>query len=303
MEKNLANTIREIIKSHINNNDGIVLGQCLSAVGWVQNTIPNQKKGIIELSMTDVAGSGMAVGAAIVGARPIFVMRFQSLVWLNSSPIVMHAAKAKEIFGYGAPVFIRAIASESSLGQGPLHANNYHSIFSHIPNLKVCSPMTSKEYKRIWNYFIKNDHPLFVSEHRNSYLLNKDLKNIYFSRSVITIFAISSSRFESVKAVKSLKKIGIECDLINVLWLNPFSLNSKELKSIKKTKLGLVIDASYEHCGITESISYKIMEICDCKVYAMGLKNISPGVSKKTENGTPSVNEIILKVKNLVSRK
>ena len=163
--------------------------------------------------------------------------------------------------------------------------------------------MTSKEYKRIWNYFIKNDHPLFVSEHRNSYLLNKDLKNIYFSRSVITIFAISSSRFESVKAVKSLKKIGIECDLINVLWLNPFSLNSKELKSIKKTKLGLVIDASYEHCGITESISYKIMEICDCKVYAMGLKNISPGVSKKTENGTPSVNEIILKVKNLVSRK
>ena len=114
---------------------------------WVGSEYYTQpKKGIIELSMTDVAGSGMAVGAAIVGARPIFVMRFQSLVWLNSSPIVMHAAKAKEIFGYGAPVFIRAIASESSLGQGPLHANNYHSNFFTYTEFKS---LFSHDFERI----------------------------------------------------------------------------------------------------------------------------------------------------------
>ena len=63
MEKTVAETIKKITADHIKKNDGVVMGQCLSAVGWVQNTVPNQKKGIIELPMTDVAGAGFAVGA------------------------------------------------------------------------------------------------------------------------------------------------------------------------------------------------------------------------------------------------
>ena len=48
MGKTVAETIKEITKTHLNKNNGVVMGQCLSAVGWVQNTIPPQKKGIIE---------------------------------------------------------------------------------------------------------------------------------------------------------------------------------------------------------------------------------------------------------------
>ena len=110
------------------------------------------KKGIIELQMTDVAGAGYAVGCALAGARPIFVIRFQSFLWLNSSPIVMHAAKTKEIFGYNCPVFVRAIASEG-IGSGPLHTNCYHSPFASMPGLQICAPMTPYEYKNIWKAF------------------------------------------------------------------------------------------------------------------------------------------------------
>ena len=120
MAKTVAETIRDLSKKILDKNKGIVIGQCLSAVGWVQNTVPAQKKGIVELPMTDVAGAGFAVGASLAGIRPIFILRFQSFLWLNASPIVNHAAKSKEIFGYGAPVFIRAIASEGS-SSGPLH--------------------------------------------------------------------------------------------------------------------------------------------------------------------------------------
>ena len=97
MSKTVAQTIKDLTSNHLNKNNGVILGQCLSAVGWVQNTIPPQKKGIIELQMTDVAGAGYAVGCALAGAKPIFVIRFQSFLWLNSSPLVMHAAKTKEI--------------------------------------------------------------------------------------------------------------------------------------------------------------------------------------------------------------
>lgn len=303
MGKTVAETIRELTNTHLNKNNGIILGQCLTAVGWVQNTIPKQKKGIVELSMTDVAGSGMAVGAAIGGARPIFVMRFQSLVWLNSSPIVMHAARSKEIFGYGCPVFIRAIASESSLGQGPLHANNYHSIFAHIPNFRVAAPMTPIEYRKIWNFFCKNDLPIFVSEHRNSYQSDIEIKNIYKKNAKLSIIAISSARFESFKAIKILEKKNIKCNLINIVWLNPFKLSKKEINEISKSKIGLVIDASYEHCGIISSIAYKIIKLTGVKVFTMGLKNKSPGVGKNYENGTPKAEYIEKKITEILKKK
>jgi len=94
MERTVAETIKFLSKRLIDSNKGIIIGQCLSAVGWVQNTVPAQKKGIVELPMTDVAGAGFAVGASLANIRPIFILRFQSFLWLNASPLINHAAKA-----------------------------------------------------------------------------------------------------------------------------------------------------------------------------------------------------------------
>ena len=144
MGKSVAETIRDLSKKIIDKNKAVVIGQCLSAVGWVQNTVPPQKKGIIELPMTDIAGAGFAVGVSLTGIRPIFILRFQSFLWLNASPLVNHAAKAKEMFGYGAPVFIRAIASEGP-SSGPLILIVIiHHL--HICRYAICAPMTQRIY-------------------------------------------------------------------------------------------------------------------------------------------------------------
>ncbi|KAF0118872.1 MAG: putative transketolase pyridine binding domain protein [Rhodospirillaceae bacterium] len=76
MERTVANTIRDLTKRHIDSGQGVVIGQCLTAVGWVQNTVPPQVEGTLELPMTDVAGAGIAVGISLTGLRPIFVIRF-----------------------------------------------------------------------------------------------------------------------------------------------------------------------------------------------------------------------------------
>lgn len=293
MGKTVAETIRKITKKHIDSGKGFVIGQCLTAVGWVQNTIPKQKKGIIELPMTDTAGMGTAVGASIVGSRPIIVLRFQSFLWLNSSPLVMHAAKAKEIFGYGAPVFVRAIASEANYGQGPLHGNNYHSPFIHMPGLKVCAPMTSKEYLKIWNEYKRDNSPYLVSEHRSSYKSDKELKNIYNKDAKITIFAISSARYNALKTIKFLYKKNIKFNLIHLVWLSPLKISKKDIDALNRSKKGIVIDASYTDCGITSTIAYKLMQKTNAKVIALGLENRSSGASIKTENGTPSSIKIL----------
>ena len=236
MGSTVAETIRNLSKKILDKNKGIVIGQCLSAVGWVQNTVPAQKKGIVELPMTDVAGAGFAVGAALAGIRPIFILRFQSFLWLNASPIINHAAKSKEIFGYGAPVFIRAIASEGP-SSGPIHTNCYHSPFAHMPGLPICAPMTPKEYNEIWNKYLKSDSPMLVSEHRRSYKESIEFKDEINKASRLTLFLISASRFEANKIKEKLKKKGIQIDIFHILWLKPFIIKKKYIESLKKLKL------------------------------------------------------------------
>ena len=144
-QRTVAETIREISRKHLEENNGILLGECISAVGWVNNTVPNCK-GIVELPMTDVAGAGIAVGAAMVGRRPIFVIRFQDFLSLNGSPLINYAAKSKDLHGRSTPIFIRALASE---GLGPVHSGVLHSVFMHFPGFRVVSPMTPREYDEV----------------------------------------------------------------------------------------------------------------------------------------------------------
>lgn len=292
-KKTVADTISDLSKNLIDKHNGLILGQCLTAVGWVQNTVPKQTKGIVELPMTDIAGAGTAVGCAIAGARPVLVIRYQSFLWLNSSPIVMHAAKCKEIFGYDCPLMIRAIASESELGQGPLHANAYHSIFAHMPGLTICSPMSPNEYKEVWNYYIRSKKPIFVSEHRSSYKSSIEYKDIHLTKSDVTIFAISSGRINAEKAVKELIKKGVKTSFSNIFWIKPLKVSQKSINTLKKSKFGIVIDPSYEFCGVSQSVAYELTKITKKPVYAMGLEERSPGVAKHLENGTPSPKKII----------
>jgi len=296
--ENVADVIRKFTKKHLDNGS-LIMGQCLSAVGWVQNTIPKQKKGIIELSMTDTAGAGIAVGAAIGGGKPILVIRFQSFLWLNSSPIVMHAAKCKEIFGYSCPLYIRAIASESNDGQGPLHANTYHSIFAHMPGMTVICPMTPKEFKLAWKRFLLSTGPFLVSEHRSSYKIDYEIKDIINKKNKTTIIAISSSRLEAVKAINKLKKNQRGVNLINLIWIKPFKLTKSQIKCLKKTDKVLIIDNSYEFCGVASSIAHLINKKYGCKTDILGLRDVSPGVAKRYENGTPSANQILKKLKSI----
>ena len=300
MDRTVADTIRELTRAHIANNRGIVMGQCLTAVGWVQNTIPEQLEGIVELPMTDVSGAGFAVGAAVMGRRPVFVIRFQSFLWLNASPIVNYAAKSKEVFGYPCPVFVRAIAAEGN-GTGPLHTNCFHAIFMHMPGLPVCAPMTPGEYESIWDHYITHDDPMFVSEHRRSYKNTAEMPNQYGEDSQITIFAISASRFNAVEAVKKLAEQGIKADLSHVVWLKPFDPEPQAIEALKRSGRGMVIDSAYELAGASQALAYELMLRTGKPVKAVGQFDRSPGASPRLDNGTPTVDRIVATAKEMIA--
>ena len=300
MAKTTAEVIREITSNHLINNKGLMFGQSLRGAGWLGGTIPDCE-GLVDLPITDIAGPGFAVGAALMNVRPIFLVRYQGFLWLNASPIINYAAKSLSIWKRPCPLFIRAVGMEGD-GIGPVASGCLHSVFMHPPGLKVVSPMTPKEYKNIWDDFCSNDTPVFVSEHRSSYSISKEMPDIHNKKSKITVVAISAARINAIEAIEELGKEGLNCDLFHLVWLKPFKVSDKLLSSLEKTKLGLVIDTDFEICGASQSISYELMLKTGAKVHGFGLADKVSGVSKETENLTPSGSEIKEKIKLILQQ-
>ena len=288
----VADTIREITRKHLTENNGLLLGQAVSAVGWVNNTVPNCK-GIIELPMTDIAGAGIAVGTSLIGRRPIFVVRFQDFLILNGSPLIFYAAKSKELHNIPAPIFVRAIAAE---GIGPVHSGVLHSIFMHFPGFRVCAPMTPNEYHKIWNNYSQHDDPMIVSEHRLSFVNRDEMKDVNHENAHITLYAISTTRFEVSRAAQLLEDKGIICNIVHILWLKPFIINKRFTEPLLQTKIGLVLDSSYEISGASRSIAYELNRATDCKVIALGLKDKTKCLCNPLQNKAPDAEQIISKV-------
>ncbi len=298
-KKTVAETIKEVTRRHLEENGGILLGQCISAVGWVNGTVPDTK-GIIEFPMSDVAGAGIAVGAAMVGKRPIFVVRFQDFLILNGSPLLNYAAKCKELHGRSAPVFIRALASE---GLGPVHSGVLHSVFMHFPGLRVCSPMTPGEYEQAWRVFMKYDDPMYVSEHRDSFNNTVEMADIVYDQADITLFVVSSPRFAVDEAARLLGKEGITCNIVHILWLKPFEITEKYLEPLRISELGLVIDSSFEICGASRSIAYELSDVSGYPVKALGLEDHTKCLCEPYQNKAPDANRIYDNVMDILKQK
>ena len=293
MAKTVRETIREITHKHLKHKKSLILGQCLSAVGWVGGTIPplKEKDGIVELSMADVANGGIVVGAGLSNRRPIYIIRYQGFSWFNAPIILNYACKSKEIWKVPCPIFIRGIAMEGSIG--PVAGSSHHSIYYRMPGIKIMSPMTPKEYFLSYKNFMKDNDVYYISEHRGSYDNKSELKDYLDKNLEIIIFCISITRFEAKKARDLLLKKGIKVGIANILWIKPFKIKRSWIKALKNSKSGgIILDDDYA-TGVASDMAYKLMKYSKKRIDVMGLKDKSAGFSKKTDNLPPQAKEIV----------
>lgn len=300
MASTVAETIKTVTRKHLKEGNGLLFGQCVTAVGWVGGTIPEmtEDEGIVELSMADVAGAGIAVGAALVGRRPIYVIRYQGFMWYNAAPLVNYAAKSKEMWNVSCPILIRSIAMEG--GIGPVASGSHHGMVMRMPGLPVCAPMTPGEWLECWNAFMSHDEPLYVSEHRRSFPIDYEMAPVIQEGASITLLAVSATRLNAIEAVKQLRKEGILCNLFHLVWLKPLQISEEIIRALKNTRLGLVLDSDFEISGPSRSIAYEWMLAASVPVHALGLEDRTAGFAPRFDNGTPTVERIIQKIRALV---
>ena len=294
--------IQEVTRDILKNQGGRAMGQCLTAVGWVGGTVPNmtEKEGLIELSMDDTGGSGIAVGCSRK-VPTIYIVRYQGFQWFNAAFIANLAAKSKEMWGVPRRLFVRSIAMEG--GIGPVASNSHHGIFTRIPGIVAAAPMTPGEYLQIADYFNGHDDPMYVSEHRKSFDIDCEMPDVINHPSHITLFPISAARLNTAEAANILLKEGIICNIIHVLWLKPFIISSEILTSLENSYYGgVVLDTDYEN-GAAKCIACDIMQFTKKRVRVLGLEERTAGFAPHLDNLPPSTEKICECIRKIVDGK
>jgi len=285
----VADTIREITKKHLLESNGLLYGQCVTAVGWIGGTVPEltEKDGIVELPTSDSSNPAIVCGAALMGRRPIYVIRYQGFMCYNAVTLLNYAAKSKTLWNEPCPVFIRSIAMEGSIG--PVASNSNHSMIIHHPGMPVIAPMTPLEWTNGWNYFLRHDDPIYCSEHRKSFTIDYEMSNIIHENPVVTIIGISNGRIEAIEATKQLNHKNIKTNLFHQVWLKPFKPSNDLLLSIKSSRITIIVDSGFQTCGISESIAYNLIHMTNSNsIYAFAIADKTAGFSTETDNLTPS---------------
>ena len=293
----LRETIKRTVAHHLQVENGFAMGQCLTAVGCVGGTLPElyEADGMVELPMADVAGAGFAVGAALAGRRPMYVIRYQGFNWYNAPIIVNYACKSKEIWGRACPMFIRSIAMEG--GIGPVAGSSHHSLYFRMPGIRIYSPMCSREYESTYEEFMLGDDVFYVSEHRGAYNVSVDLEDRIFDSPDFVLCPISITRLAALEASRVLEGEGIKVAVHNIFRIKPFETTDILLRSLSNSKFGgCVLDDDYVN-GIAKNLAHDLSNLTSAKMGVLGLEDRSAGFSMSTDNLPPSAEDIVHFVK------
>lgn len=213
---------------------------------------------------------GAAVGAAMAGLRPIHVNIRMDFLMLGMNQIINVAAKAHSMYGgqVKVPLTIRCMVGRS-WGQGAQHSQALHSLFMHIPGLKVVAPSNAYDAKGCLLAAIRDDNPVIVMEHRLLYGTTSEVPEAPYSipprcrvhakGDDITIVAISSMVPEALKAAELLAKYDISAQVVDPVWLSPLDISSI-LNLACYTRHLLIVDNGWLACGASAEIMAGVAE-------------------------------------------
>lgn len=226
---------------------------------------------VLDTPISEEGMTGVAVGAAMAGMRPIHVHIRMDFLLLAMNQLVNIAAKARYMSGGAStvPLVVRAVIGRS-WGQGAQHSQGLHSLFSHIPGLRVVAPGTPFDAKGGLIASIREDNPVIFVEHRllhrltgavpeQPYVAPLGAARLLRTGSDVTIVAISYQVVEALRAARALSAVDVEADVIDPVWLSPFDW-STIVGSVRRTGRLLVVDTAWTQCGVSSEIVASVTE-------------------------------------------
>ena len=225
------------------------------------------KARVFDAPAMENALTGIAIGAAVAGKRPIIVHPRNDFMFLAFDQLINLAAKWRYMYGGRAgsvPIVVRAVIGRG-WGQGATHSQSLQAPLAHFPGITVLMPTYPCDAKGLLLSALTADGPVILLEHRSLFDLkgpvSAGLEPTPLGKAAvvrpgrdITIVATSFMTIEAERAAADLERHGISVELIDLRSIRPLD-EETILTSIRKTGRLLVADTSWELCGVSSEVA------------------------------------------------
>lgn len=229
------------------------------------------KERIFDAPLSENCITGICVGAALSGMRPILVFSRIEFLLLAMDQLVNNASRWQGIFGdaFSMPLVIRVIFGRG-YGIDPNHYRDLQSLLAQIPGIKTVMATTAFDAKGLLLSAIEDDGPVLFLEHRYLHDSIDDVPDHYYTIPLtqaeitaegqdITVAAFSYSVLSALKAAQALKTFGLSLEVINMRCVNPLDTTAL-CESVKKTGRLIIADTNSTQHGIASLLIAKILD-------------------------------------------
>jgi pyruvate/2-oxoglutarate/acetoin dehydrogenase E1 component len=258
------------------------------------------KARVFDTPAMENALTGIAIGAAAVGKRPIIVHPRNDFMFLAFDQLINLAAKWKYMYGGRAgtvPIVVRAVVGRG-WGQGATHSQSLQAPLAHFPGLTVLMPTSPHDAKGLMMAALRHDGPVVILEHRSLFGLKGEVPEAPFTVPIgkadvvrtgtdVTVVSTSFMTVEVLRAAEELAKDGVSLEVIDLRSIRPLD-EATILASIKKTGRLIVTDTSWEMCGVVSEVAAlaaeKAFHSLKAPVRRIALPNCPAPVSQALED-------------------
>lgn len=276
------------------------------------------KARVFDTPAAEGALTGVAIGAALNGKRPVLVHARNDFMFLALDQMINNAAKWKYTYnGKSTVPFVTRGIIGKGWGQGPTHSQSIQSVFAHFPGLVVAMPSNAYDIKGVILQSLKVDCPVVILEHRSLYDIKADVPEkpytVDFGKAKVvregtdvTIVASSLMVFESLKAAEVVSRDGIQVEVIDPVTIQP--LDEKAiLRSVAKTGRLICADTSWLRCGFSAEVAAVVAEnipqALKAPVKRIGFPECPSPVSKALEDVFfPSYRDIVSSIYGVLGK-
>jgi len=323
-ELTFAEAVREALAEEMRRDPNVfIMGEDVAEAGTPFKVLSGLveefgKERVMDTPISEPGFTGIGVGAAITGMRPVIDIMFGDFLTLTMDQIVNQAAKIHYMSGgkMKAPIVFRTTmgASRRSAAQ---HSQSLQAWVSHVPGLKVVIPSTPYDAKGLLKTAIRDDNPVVFIEDKmmfkmkgsvpaEEYTIPFGVADIKRKGDDITLIATSSMVQVALGAAEMLSQIGISAEVIDPRTTKPLD-KQVFIESAKKTSRAIVIDEGYESYGVTAEIASVIGDgafyYLDAPVKRMGAMDVPIPFSPALEDITvPSEETVFEMAKTLCGR-
>lgn len=275
---------------------------------------------ILDTPITELALTGAATGAALIGMRPIAEIMFMDFTTLASEQLVNQAAKLRFMFGgqITVPLVLRTPAG-SGTGAAEHHSQSFENWFVHVPGLKVVMPTTPYDAKGLLIASIRDDNPVVFIEHKLLYKTKgdvpEDLYEIPLGKADVkregndlTIIATSIMVQRSLQAAEELANDGIDVEIVDPRTLRPLDTETI-VNSVKKTGKVLIVHEAVKTGGFGGELAGVIAEseafgYLDAPILRLAGREVPIPYNRNLElKAVPQVEDIVEKARELANLK